>query len=346
MPLTLIDSQTGAAGPLTIRSREIETGRLVLRLVQAAVAAGRLAAGADGAAESGLMLRRASASESGFMLRRARASVAALDASPARSALGHAVGALADDAGTEEQRSVAVTRAVVCYGGVLERHSQWTEACEAYSTALEVTPADPSLTLHLARAHRLAGAHEAARRLYGQVRALSGGTTLSRFAALGEALVSADAEAELTSVLRSAAEAGDREVCAVALEERGRLRRGSGRLQDAATDYMDAAVQFDGVQDRVRVVHLLVDLLLASGDADGAREALQAALEIAQPSQRAHVVHRLRSVARAQGDVLGLRRWPAARPSALVSLMGAVRAGGEHRSSAPAVRAWRDRLAP
>lgn len=300
------------------RQRELETGRLVERAVRS---------------------RFGGAAGSPFLAKRAGADVAALEPGPARQALSRAVGGL--------ERSEACSElcaALVSYGGLLERHCQKEAAVEAFETALAVRPEDPELMLHAARSHRKAGGREAALALYRRVRE-KGDARLGRFSSLGEALLDAAPEAALGRVLGEAQSAGDREVAAVALEERARIHRGASRWSEAVDDLLASALSYDDRRDRLRVAHALADLLLAFGDLDGAREALAAALDLALPSERDHAIQRLRSIARAQGDEVGLRRWPPAGASTLVSLMPARRTGNRGRSFAAVVQRWRDDLA-
>jgi hypothetical protein len=135
---------------------------------------------------------------------------------------------------------------------------------------------------------------------------------------------------------------GEAEVYGVALEERARLHRNSGRVGEAVADYLAAALQYDCAQDRVRVMHAVADLMLARGDLEAARESMYVAFDGAMPAQRGHIVSRLRAVARDQGDEVGLRRWPPAKPSALVSLIGPKRGEPAHVSYAALLRRWRD----
>jgi hypothetical protein len=303
------------------RDHEIEAGRLVLRV---AAGAGMADAGATPAAA--------------FLWRRAVAAVSALGEGPARYTLGRVLDVLEHGAGADE-----VTRALVCWGGVLERHRVLGAAAEVYEAAFALAPRDAELALHAARARRLMGERAAAAAHYARVRVLAGAGPLSSHARLGEALLEEDPVAALGDVVAGAVETGEREVAAVALEERARLKRRDGS-PDAVADYMEAALLYTEASDRVRVAHALADLLLAKHDAAGAREALVAGLDVCLPAHRPHVVSRLRSVARAQGDQLGLRRWPSAGPSQLVSLAPVRAAGPARPSSAPLLREWRDRL--
>jgi tetratricopeptide (TPR) repeat protein len=324
--LKLISSRTEAEGAGRIRERELEAGRLVLRAVASVGSA-------------------AGASLPEFMVRRARASVERMERSPARAALGRAVNAVADVAADEAERRAELRQALVCYGGVLERHCVWPAAVEAYETARVVAPLDPEVMLHLARAHRLSGSRAAALELYRAVREVSADARLVRFAEVGGALLAADAVAALTAVLDPAGATVEPEVCAVALEERARLHRNASRTDEAVADYIAAAQVYERTEDCVRIAHALADLMLARGDLAGAREAMYLAHDVALPAQRANVVHRLRAVARAQGDEIGLRRWPSARPASFVSLIGPRRAVTTGRTHAPLLRNWRDQMA-
>lgn len=195
------------------------------------------------------------------------------------------------------------------------------------------------------RAHRKAGARDAARALYARVRERGDGR-LGRFSRLGEALLGESPEAGLAPVLDEAEATGEREVAAVALEERAGLRRHAGRAGEAAHDYAAAALRYDDRRDRLRVAHALADVLLGCGDLDGAREALGAALDQAvTAAERRHAVQRLRTLARLQGDQLGLRRYPPEGPAPLVSLMPRRAPAPAAPSMADALRSWRDALA-
>lgn len=319
----MIQLQTiGTEAPARPRQRELETGQLVGRAVR---------------------LRLSGSSGAGFLVRRAGADVAGLDSSGARRALSRTVEALDGRPDGWIGGCGELSGALVSYGGVLERHREKAAAVKAYETALAVRPDDPELMLHAARAHRKAGNREKALALYGRVRERGDGR-LARFSLLGEALLGDRPEEALTRVLVEAEPAGQREVAAVALEERARLHRRASRRAEAVDDLIAAAGFYDDRRDRLRVAHGLADLLLACGDLDAAREALVAALDLALPDERDHAVQRLRTVARAQGDELALRRWPPAGRSALVSLMPPARSSHRAASLAPRVRRWRETL--
>lgn len=307
------------------RDHEVEAGRLVLRVAD-------LQHAGEAGAPAGV-----------FVWRRAVAAVDALGDGPGRRVLARALEALYED-DAAERGAPALTRALACWGGVLERHGELDAAIEVYDAAMRHDPGDAELALHAARARRLKGDRTGAAELYARVRALAGIGPLSSYARLGQALLEEDAVSALGAVLSSALEGGELEVAAVALEERARLHRRAGDAEAAVRDLMEAALLYLDASDRVRIAHALADLLLAKHDAAGAREALSAGLDVALPAHRPHLVSRLRSVARAQGDELGLRRWPPSGPSPLVSL-APLRAGrAERPSNAPMLREWRDRL--
>ena len=319
--MTLLQTLPTSARTASVRTRELETGRLLERATRARL-------------EDGQGAR--------FLVARAHADVRGLDAGSARHALARAVEALEGEAPDRGE----LAGALVCWGGVLEAHHELEDAVRAFEAALAARPDALDVMLHAARAHRKAGNREAARALYGQVRERGDGR-LGRFSRLGEALLGDSPESALAVVIAEADAAAEREVAAVALEERARLRRAAGRTPECVADYAAAGLRYEERRDRLRVAHVLADVLLASGDTEAAREALGAALELAaSAAERRHAVQRLRTLARLQGDELGLRRYPPEGPAPLVSLMPARRAAArEAESMAPALRAWRDALA-
>lgn len=297
-----------ATAPASMRERELEVGRVVLRAV---------------------------ASRHPFMLRRAASDVTSLESGPARRALRRAVeGADASDVAG----SVA---GLLGWGSVLERHGEYAEAETAYRAAMPLDEADSCLALHAARAARKAGRRDAAMALYRHAGEQSAANPrMQLLVRIGEALVSPDAEGRLSRVLGEARREGMRDVVAIAREERALVRLSSRRRHAAIRDLLRAAAGFRDSQDRVRVLHRLADLLSAAGDLNAARETLHAALDIATEAQRAHTVQRLRTVARATGDEVAMRRTRGQGATAMVTLAPARVARG--RSVARHVRRLRD----
>lgn len=300
----LMHLQLPQEGPtVSVREGELETGRLVLRAVK---------------------------SGDGFLVQRAEREVNALERSGARRALRRAVTGLLEGDGD------AVRSGLLSYGAVLERHGEHDVAAAVYA-AVRGESEDADVALHEARARRKAGERERAGLLYREVRERAGDVRLGLMAAVGEALVAADAMGALGAVTREARARGAWEVVAIAREERARLTSSARDLLAAVCRYRDAA-------DRVRVLHRLADLLAARSDAMGAREALLVALELAPEDRRDHTVQRLRTLARAMGDEVTLRRTRGAAPPALVTLAPARRVQQSGRSLAPRLRRLRAAL--
>jgi tetratricopeptide (TPR) repeat protein len=305
--LQLIEKAEAAA---SVRERELEVGRLVVR---------------------------AAADRDAFLLRRAADATAGLDAGPARRALRRAVQAL------QEEDGASLRLALGMYGGTLERHGAHDAASEVYEAAMRLWPGEAELTLHAARAARRSGRREAALALYRQAgRECRGNAHMFLLVRIGEALVSEHPADLLTAVIQAARRMGDADAVAVAREERSRHLLAAGRRGAALRDLASAAGRYTDGIDRVRVLHRMSELLIASGDLPGAREVLLAAVDQAAPAHRGHGVQRLRTVARALGDELELRRSrgrSAAGPVSLTpsaSLLG--RPAG--RSMAPRLRRW------
>jgi tetratricopeptide (TPR) repeat protein len=288
--------------PVSVRERELEVGRLVLRAVS----------GRDA-----------------FLTRRASAAVAALDGSAARRALRRVVRALA------EADDRAVRAALPSYGATLEQHGAHEAAAEVYELAMRLWPGDAAATLHAARAARRSGRRDDALRLYRRAgQECAGDPHMSLLVRIGEALVSKQPLESLTAVVRDARRAADRDALAIAREERARLasRERNGL---AVRDLAAAAGRYSDRTDRVRVLHLLAELLSGRGDLLGAREALLAAAEQAGATHRGHSVQRLRTVARSLGDELELRRSRGQAAAGPVTLAPARRPGSRGRSAAP-----------
>jgi tetratricopeptide (TPR) repeat protein len=256
----------------SLRERELETGRLILR---------------------------AAAKRDAFLTRRATEAAAALDASPARRALVRCADALAGQGD--------VSAGLLAFGAVLERHGEHDAAYEAYRASLPNT-SDSCAGLHVARAARRSGRREEALEMYRRLGTDCDDRHVRLLARIGEALVSADPLSSLTSAIGAARAAHDAEALAVAREERARYQLAACNFDGALRDLAGAAVRFHDCVDRVRVLHRMGELLSARGDLDAAREVLLAALDIVDDRARAHTVQRLRTVARSMGDQLELRR--------------------------------------
>lgn len=256
----------------SVRERELETGRLMLR-----------------AATNG----------DGFLVRRAAEAAAALEASPARRALVRCAHALSDGGD--------VASGLTAYGAVLERHGEHDAAYEVYLTCLPLTT-DRCAGLHVARSARRSGRREEALAMYRRLGTECDDGHVQLLARIGEALVSPDPLDALTTTLQAARAAKDAEAVALAREERARYQLAARRIDRALRDLAAAATRFRNPVDRVRVLHRMAELLSARGDLDAAREVLLTTLEIVDDRARAHTVQRLRTIARSMGDQLELRR--------------------------------------
>jgi tetratricopeptide (TPR) repeat protein len=319
-PAAELRLQIGTASPSSDRgARHAESGALVLRAVERVL---------EGEATAT------------FLLRRAAREIEALPSSRERAALRRVVAAL------EEGASVAtVAEALVGYGYELEAARRLEEADAVLTRARALVPADAELALHAGRIARKLGDRERALALYRAVRELDGADgTLARLAAVGEAVVSGDAERALGRAIRAAVRAGDAEAAAVGLEERARVRRSARRRRAAVRDLCLAALRYRDRVDLGRVAHRIADLAFAEGDLAAAREALFAALASGDNAQRDHARSRLHTLARDLGDEVGARRWRSFRPAPLVSLS----AYRPTKSAAPAAPAslvrWRRAL--
>lgn len=276
-----------------------------------------------------------------FFAARAGGEVSGLEKGPERAVLRRIL-LLLDGAGEVEAARLAGP--LVGYACELERTRRLPEADAALSLARSAAPGDAETALHAARVARKLGDRERALELYAAVRGLDGADgSMARLAAVGEAVVSDDAERGLTRVVRAALRAGDAEAAAVGLEERARTRRAAGDRRGAARDLCLAAVRFGDGVDRARVAHELADVAVASGDPLAAREALLAALEWGDAPQKEHARARLHTHARDLGDQVGARRWRSARPPSLTS-MSLYRPRPVDRSGAPRLARWREAL--
>jgi FimV-like protein len=291
------------------------------------------------AAAGALVLRTVDAAAvDPFTLRRASAEAAALPKGVERTLLLRLLRCVEERSGPDRR-----TAALVAYACELEATGRLPEANAAVTLALALDGACGATALHAARLARKVGERERALALYCAARELGGGSgSIARLAAVGEAVVSADADRRLGGAVRRALREGDAEAAAVGLEERAAVRRAAGDRAGAARDLWAASARFADPVDRGRAAHALAGTLLALGDPDGAREALLLALERGGPPQREHARVRLHTLSRDRGDRVGMRRWRSFSPPALVSL-SAWRADPDRRSGAPRLRAWRER---
>jgi tetratricopeptide (TPR) repeat protein len=225
----------------------------------------------------------------------------------------------------------------------LERTRRLEEAEAVLEIARAVSPGKAEVALHAARVARKAGKRERALGLYRSARELDDAGAIARLARVGEAVVSAEAEAGLGEVVRASRAERDAEAMAVALEERSRLRRARGERRAAARDLCRATIRFTDPVDRARVAHQLADLYIAGDDPRAAREALLLALEVGDASQREHARGRLHAVSRDLGDQVGMRRWRGTARPPLVSLSARPRERAAS-SEAPRLARWRERI--
>lgn len=299
------------------RGRRAGVVALVLRAVEAALARGE---------------------ETSFLLLRAEVEVAGLPAGVERAHLRRILRVPTDAAGE------GVAEVFVEYACELEGTRRLAEAEAVLRLARSVAPEDALVALHAGRVARKSGDGEGALTLYRVARELDAtGGSVARLAAVGEAVVSRDAERELGRAIRAAVRTGDAEAAAVGLEERAQLRRRRGARRAAARDLAAAAVRFTDPVDRARVAHRMADLFVAVDDALAAREALFLALAVGDPSQREHARGRLHTVSRDLGDQVGMRRWRSFQPQSLVSLSSRP-TERPAVSAAPRVARWRERL--
>jgi tetratricopeptide (TPR) repeat protein len=276
------------------RGRLASTGALVLHVVE-----GREGEGAPGT----------------FLFRRVLQEVRTLGHARDRTHLLRLLGAV-----EERARPRLLSERLTEYACALESSRRLEEARAALSLARTLAPDDAGAALHAGRVARLAGDPVEALALYGIARDLASDGPLARLAAVGEAAVAAEPRGALSRIAREAIRAGDAEAAAVALEERGRLRRKAGDLEGAARDLFATALRFPEGADRARVAHALADVALAAGDPEVARQAMLAALETGDRPQREHARSRLHALARDAGDRVGMRRWRSFERAALVSL--------------------------
>jgi hypothetical protein len=276
-----------------------------------------------------------------FGMRRARREAEGLERSPEKSILLRVLIVLEEAA----DPCARVGAPLVQYACELERTRRLPEANAAASLALVVDAGSAATALHAARLARKLGERERALALYCAARDLDGGSgVIARLAAVGEAVVGTDPERGLTRAVRSALRAGDAESAAVGLEERAAVRRARGNRAGAARDLCLAAARFTDGVDRARVAHELAGVVLAMGDAAGAREAVLAALDWGDAPQKDHARTRLHTLARDVGDQVGMRRWRSFQRPSLVSL-SAYRPTAGGRSMAPRLARFREAMA-
>lgn len=300
-----LDVETRPAASL--RERELEVGRLVLRAARAGDA---------------------------FLLRRAAAAADGLEAGAARRSLRRAAG------GVAEADGAAVRTGLSTWAGALEQHGLHEAAGEVYAVLRALNPGDAALTLHAARAARRSGRRDAALRLYEQAASeCSCDAHMQLLVRIGEALVSDAPVAALTRVVGEARRMRDADAVAIAREERSRLVPATRAVRDLAA----AAARYSHRTDRVRVLHRMAELLTGRGDLLGAREALLAALEHGSAAQQGQSAQRLRTVARCMGDELELRRSRGRGVAGPVMLVPPRREANV-RSSAGRLRRWRSLL--
>jgi tetratricopeptide (TPR) repeat protein len=275
-----------------------------------------------------------------FMARRMESEVGGLPRGAERSLLRRLVKQAmqsGDAAGAER-----LAETLVLYGCELERGRRVEEARAVLALALGVAPESAEVALHAARVARLSGDREEALELYRAACRLDGDNgSIARLARTGEAVVSADGEVMLSSVIRASVLAGDQEAAAVALEERALMRRARGDREGSARDLCFSAWRFTDPVDRARVAHRLADLFIAADDPRAAREALLLVLALGDETQQEHARARLHSVSRDLGDQVGQRRWRSFKRPALVSLSARPRTPVE-QSAAPRIAQWRE----
>jgi tetratricopeptide (TPR) repeat protein len=277
-----------------------------------------------------------------FVRLRAEREVAAVESGAERALLKRVL-RLAD-AAVEGEVSAPLAETLVEYAYRLETTRRLPEAEAVLALARSLAPESAETALHAGRVARLQGDRERALALYRAARELDGGGgSIGRLAAVGEAVVSEEAEPALSLALRQALRAGDAEAAAVALEERGRIRRARGARRAAARDLCVAAMRFEDPVDRARVAHQMADLFVASDDPRAAREALLLALAVGDSTQREHARGRLHTVSRDMDDQVGMRRWRSFQRPALVSLSARPRVPTRH-SFAPRLARWRERM--
>jgi hypothetical protein len=299
------------------RARRAAAGALVLRVVELAV----------------------NQAPDEFTLRRASAEVAGLEKSAEKSILSRTLRVLEDGASAGP-----LSAALVAYACELEKTRRLPEADAAVTLALALDEGSGATALHAARLARKMGDRQRALVLYCAARDLDGGSgVIARLAAVGEAVVSDDAERRLGRVIRGALRAGDAESAAVGLEERATLRRAAGDRAGAARDLWLAAARFTDPVDRARAAHELAGAALALGDGGAAREALLVALAWGDAPQKDHARSRLHTLSRDLGDQVGTRRWRSFQRPSLVSL-SAYRPAPASRSRAPRLLAWRESI--
>jgi tetratricopeptide (TPR) repeat protein len=276
----------------------------------------------------------------GFLSRRADGDVAALPRGRERALLRQLLEVGERWRALEEPGTLASL--LVRYAGELESTQRLPEADAALTLACMAAPGCPEVALHAGRIARKLLDPARALQLYVRARQLDTESgSIGRLAAIGEAVVSGDADAALGRAIRAAVRSGDAEAAGVALEERARIRRASGKRRQAARDLCIAALRFADMTDRARVAHEVADLAVVAGDSLAAREALLLALACGDTPQRDHARGRLHTLSRDVGDEIGMRRWRSFKRPSLVSLSVA-RAQSASVSAAPRLARWRE----
>ncbi|CAN5789116.1 hypothetical protein BH23GEM3_BH23GEM3_20550 [soil metagenome] len=276
------------------RARRAFTGALVLRVVEQAL---------DGT------------NAFGFVAARAAAEIDSLPRGAERSILRRLL------LMAEEGAECSLALLLVDYAYELETTRRLPEADAALALARSVAADNAEIALHAGRVARKLRDHNRALELYVCARELdAAGGTISRLAAICEAVVSPDPERALARAIRGAVCAGDAEAAAVGLEERARVRRSGGKRREAARDLCMAALRFQDPVDRARVAHELADVAVGTGDTLAAREALLLAVSCGDAPQRDHAQSRLHTLSRDLGDEVGMRRWRSFKRPMLVSL--------------------------
>jgi hypothetical protein len=304
------------------RRRRADVGALVLRVVESCL--GRKAA-------------------YGFLSARADVEVAALPRGGERTILRLLLQLAAAPAAA--RTGAALAALLVDYACELEATQRLQEADAALALARTMVPGCAETALHAGRVARRLGDPARAVARYAEARRLDGaGGAIAPFAAIGEAVVSADPEVALGRAIRRAVRACHGEAAAVGLEERARVRRAAGKARGAIRDLCVAALRFTDGVDRGRVAHEIADVAMTAGDMTTAREALLLAVTCGTASQREHARSRLHSMARREGDRIGMRRWRStAGPPALVSLTPS-RVSSVVSAAGPVLARLRDRL--
>ena len=244
----------------------------------------------------------------------------------------------------DEEEAPAVTDLLVDYAARLEEWRSLDEADAVLGMARRLNPSCAGLALRAARIARMLGDRERAGALYADARDLdTAAGSLSRLAAIGEALLETDPYPVLFQVIGRALREKDQESAAVGFEERARLKRAAGDRAGALVDLARAIRRYTDAVDRGRAAFSMAEMCGAAGDLWGAREALLMALALGERTQQEFARARLYAISRDLRDQLGVRRWRSATPPRLVSL--SPRPASVHSAGfAPMIARWRSRL--